>query len=643
MKRKAWATGWIATLVVCATLLASCGSSKGQSPSLDVELVAGREVNGSGDLSQEDEASSPGAPTFSPSTLEVLEKRLSDYLLFTGEPGISVTIRRTDGAVWHGAAGSKDLAADEPLSVDNRFRAGSNTKMFTAAIILQLVDEGVLSLEDTLGDMLGGYDDWDEVTLEQLLGMTGGIPDYLSLTAFFMDAFLGGYKTYAPADIIAFAQDAPMDFVPGQGCKYSSTNYLLLGLVMEEVTGKTAEQLYKDRIIEPLELKDTYLDVEGAQDDLLAHGYYDIALIALALGMPQAFLESLTADVLVKDKLADLTHVFHPSIAWTTGSVVSTPADMTVMVDALLGGVLFSAELVEQAKQMHSCELLGQQIQYGLGLMMFGTPVGDSYGHGGITYGYHTMTFQVPDAGLTYSRMHDFFPEQGSPLMSEMLQVLNADPFESNFSCDWSEETLNAGTTFNGDHVSFSMRGTVLDGDGTYENADSAMSRADAWLTGQRQPCHGLHAGIGLDTLMGEETLGFLSVGASYDSGADAKITVLSLGHKTLLSLTGTAGLQQVDLSAAEDVSLVLADGWFDATGEYLEMICAMGISQPVQEAMLEVCTDGAPVVPGATIGVNGVLGITTEAALVEAVLMPLWGTMCMCSTDGSDWAVCPD
>ncbi|HUI37074.1 MAG TPA: serine hydrolase domain-containing protein, partial [Gaiellaceae bacterium] len=172
---------------------------------------------------------------------------LDDHLeavVQTGLPG-AVAVASGPGFHYEGAAGLANLETEEPLTVGHRFRVASVTKLFIAAAVLQLVDEGAVALDDATGPIVPG------VTVRQLLNHTSGLPNFDDdLVAFFEP-----YRTnpahrseFGPRELLALALERPRLFPPGKGWAYTGTNYQALGLLVEEATGTPLRDGLRRRI-----------------------------------------------------------------------------------------------------------------------------------------------------------------------------------------------------------------------------------------------------------------------------------------------------------------------------------------------------------------------------------------------------------
>ncbi|KOV31746.1 peptidase [Streptomyces sp. XY431] len=283
---------------------------------------------------------------------------------------------------WAGARGVAEVRTGRPASAGDRFRIGSVTKTFTATVVLQLAAEGRLSLDSTVADHLpglvqgGGYDG-RVITVRQLLQQTGGLPDHADA---FADADVDWLRhhRFEPRELVEAALRLPH---PAPGWHYSTTNYVLAGLVVEQVTGRSIEDEVTRRVIDPLRLRDTYWP--GMAEDIRgrhSHSYF-------------------TAERDGGPVRVDGTR-WNTSAGGAGGALISTPSDVNRFLAALLGGRLLpAAQLAEMRTTVPGDpERLGSEGRYGLGLITEPLSCGGVWtGHTGSTRaGHHTVTATAP-------------------------------------------------------------------------------------------------------------------------------------------------------------------------------------------------------------------------------------------------------
>lgn len=305
-----------------------------------------------------------------------LQARL-DRLVDSGAASAAMVRIRAGEHEWAASAGVQELGSTVPVSASGRFRIGSVTKTFVATVVLQLVDEGRLALEDPISRHLPGVvPGGAAVTVRQILNHTSGIYDYAHEPEWSTNRWRGEarWRTYRPRELLDVAFARPPYFPPGQGWHYSNTNYVVAGLLVEELTEKPYGDAVIERIIRPLRLNTT--TVPGADPAVPgphAHGYADVG-----------------------GTLVDATEM-NPSLDWAAGEMISTASDLDRFLSALLGGELTSAAALAA---MRDTVETGQMFRYGLGLQQFELPCGTTVlGHGGELLGFLTYAMAAPDGG----------------------------------------------------------------------------------------------------------------------------------------------------------------------------------------------------------------------------------------------------
>jgi D-alanyl-D-alanine carboxypeptidase len=240
---------------------------------------------------------------------------------------------------------------------------------------MQLADEGLLSLDDRLEQYVPGVPYGNEITIRQLLSMTAGIYSFSEDAAFLEEFTADPLMEMTPQESVDIALAHEPDFPPGQGWHYSDTNYEILGMIAEQVTGNAIEDEMQVRIIEPLGLSGTSFPTTPDMPEGHARGY-----------------------VLQEDgKMADYTRV-SPSVPWAGGAMISTLQDLKTWVKALATGELLSDEMHgEQLDWVEVPELANVEGKYGLGIMS----LGGFQGHNGAIFGYNSTVLYLPDDDAT--------------------------------------------------------------------------------------------------------------------------------------------------------------------------------------------------------------------------------------------------
>lgn len=287
------------------------------------------------------------------------------------------------GGSWQGVSGVRDLHSRRPVPANARFRAGSVTKVFTAAVVLQLVAEGRLDLDQTVQHYLPGLlpENYRPVTVGRLLNHTSGLPPADRTkglpTEETADGFTWLYKRrfehWTPERTVALAVQDKMEFEPGTAQHYLNINYTVAGMLIEKITGSSYERQVRERILRPLGLRDTSLPT----DDPFLHGPHTNGYQVL---------DGRTIDVTV----------WGHSIEWAAGNLVSTTADLERFTKALFRGDVVPAAQLEQMftvppKEVRMYGDAKKEANYSMGLTRLDLPGGVVlWGKTGGRYGYLT-------------------------------------------------------------------------------------------------------------------------------------------------------------------------------------------------------------------------------------------------------------
>lgn len=329
-----------------------------------------------------------------------LQAALDRALRQTDNPGATIAVMLPDRSLWTGASGMADLEHRTPMQVDSVFRIASVTKTFVAALVMQLVEDGMLTLVDTLTDwlpnsLLRNIQFADRITVRQLLNHTSGIYDYLESDAFFDAIDRNPTRVWDDEDVLDFVDGNPY-FNPGASgqWEYSNTNYILLGLIVEAATGRSLADALRSRIYQPLGLNDTYLETKENFPGNLVRGYE-------AAGRR---VEDVT-DINTGNGLAD-------------GGILSTAADLARFADGLFRGGLVSDSTLQQMLNFHPVG------KYGLGIANEVTSFGNTYGHTGSILGYISIMWYFPDKNLIVAALVNLDFGDADSLVEAILEAL---------------------------------------------------------------------------------------------------------------------------------------------------------------------------------------------------------------------------
>ncbi|MFB8001554.1 serine hydrolase domain-containing protein [Nocardia sp. NPDC056000] len=317
----------------------------------------------------------PAAPQPLSDSSRAEVQRALDAVVAAGIAGVRIVVTE-NGQEWTAAAGVGNADTGTPFPADARVRIGSNTKTFVATVVMQLVAEGKVDLDAPIerylpGVVHGDGIDGNHITVRNLMQHTSGLPEYLE-----MPQLDGDYETmltqhFNPADLVHSALTTmPAHFPPGEKAEYSNTNYLIVGMLIEKITGNPYSDEVTRRIITPLGLKSTYIPAPGEVDLRDPH--------------PQGY-ES------VDGHRADLTRL-DTSWASSAGAMVSTGTDLNRFFNALLfENLLNPTQLTEMQKNPKPLTNRPAGINYALGLANLTVPCDKQvWGHGGSIPGFKT-------------------------------------------------------------------------------------------------------------------------------------------------------------------------------------------------------------------------------------------------------------
>lgn len=346
-----------------------------------------------------------------PEQVTRLQTYLDEILADSNFPGISVAMMAPDGTTWAQAQGVSDLALQTPLTPNDCFVIGSVTKLFTATTVLQLAEEGQLSLDDPMSQWLPDsatrIPNGDQISLRQLLGHTSGIRNYDEDALAAIDANPElALKEWTPEDFIALIYDQEPLGEPGQ-MAYSNTNYVLLGQIIEAATDTSLESQFQTRIFEPLGLQDTFY--------------------ALPENIPGGYVKSYQ-DLDQDGVLENLLSQGHPSLSVKKagGGIVSTPTDLANFAQALFFGELLTPESLQAMLETRSP--FGD-VEYGLGVMYDELPmVGRRQGHDGAqdVFGWRASLYHLPDLNLTVAITANSYSTEADPVNDLLGHIILA-------------------------------------------------------------------------------------------------------------------------------------------------------------------------------------------------------------------------
>ncbi|MHB9863864.1 serine hydrolase domain-containing protein [Streptomyces sp. YIM S03343] len=314
-----------------------------------------------------------------PAVQRALDAAVRRIMGQAGVPGVTVGIWTADKGTYVKSFGVADKNTGRAMQPDLYMRIGSETKTFTVTALLQLVDQGRIGLDDTIGKYISGVPNGNKITLRQLAGMRSGLFNYSMDDDFFKALTANPNRPFTPQQLLGYAFKHPVLFPPGAQFNYCNTNLILLGLVVEKISGQSLAGYIQQHVLDPAGLNHTSFPTSNAFPDPHAQGYTDQ-----------------TASGKVEDSAN-----WDPSWAWAAGAMISQLQDMRVWARTVATGQL------PDGNRMISTGLQRQRLitpatpipntGYGLGIFN----VQGWIGHNGSLPGYESLTVYMPEARAT--------------------------------------------------------------------------------------------------------------------------------------------------------------------------------------------------------------------------------------------------
>ncbi|MEU3312604.1 serine hydrolase domain-containing protein [Streptomyces sp. NPDC006687] len=317
--------------------------------------------------------------------MEAVDQALRNTLA-AGAPGALARITE-GGRALTATEGISDKATGAAMDTRARFRIGSVTKTFSTVVLLQLVNEKKIELDAPVNRYLPGLLPDDRITVRHLLTHRSGLSDY---TNAMFDKTVPGFeavrnRVFSYQELVKLSLAEPRTAEPGASYQYSNTNFVVVGMLIEKATGHPVAKEYERRIIKPLKLRDTSYVHPGTQiAGLHTHGY-------------------LTPD----EAGAPLVDSTEQTVSWaqSAGAMISSPADLSTFMSALVSGKLVAPKLLDQMLTMTPTDAAGTRF-YGLGLRRYDLSCGTSvYGHTGTVQGFYTYAFTTRDGARSMTAM----------------------------------------------------------------------------------------------------------------------------------------------------------------------------------------------------------------------------------------------
>lgn len=327
--------------------------------------------------------------------------------------GVSATVIFPDNKIWSGVSGiSHDTISIKP---DMLFAIGSITKNVIAALTLKLVEENKLSLEDPISKWLPPFDYVDStITIRQLLNHTSGLYMFWDNQKIWDELKRDREKFWSPEEVLEYIGEPY--FAPGNGWRYSNTNYLLLAMIINKITGTNLSDELKRYFWQPLNINNVYLSQEETIPDNQAHVYGD----NFQFGSPNR-------DITFEPRIS------HESITYGSSGIFTTSKNLALWSHALFGGKILKEKSLKEMLTFIEFSPVSNMIAYGLGVQEFtkGFLLGvTGIGHGGGNIGTTTYMVYLPEYHVSIVVMINAFPNKCADvitrgLIKEVLTDLN--------------------------------------------------------------------------------------------------------------------------------------------------------------------------------------------------------------------------
>lgn len=309
--------------------------------------------------------------TFAQRDVSVLESRLKaivdSFYVADSLPGVIVGVWTPD-ITFKYAIGKGDLKTGADRTIQDRFRIGSITKTFVATIVFQLIEEGKVGLDEKISKLFPDFPNGENITWRHVLDHTSGIANYLEDPAILKSFTYDRLDKYTTQQLYEKTKSLPPMFEPGKSWSYSNGNYLLLGLMIEKLTGSKIEEVISSRILKPLNLNNTEFPTTPYMTGIYSHGYSDD----------------------INGNRTDVSEI-DPSIGWAAGAMISTIDDLNIYAKALFDGTLVSDKM--QKERLKFVDTEAEWLKCGLGIFKMESLIG----HDGSITGYNSLLAYDPE------------------------------------------------------------------------------------------------------------------------------------------------------------------------------------------------------------------------------------------------------
>jgi D-alanyl-D-alanine carboxypeptidase len=332
--------------------------------------------------------------SFKQDEIHVLEETLDKIIMKTEAKGISAAVGMPDRGMWFAARGTTGNKSKREITPDLKFYAGSIGKIFTAVVILKLIEEGRLSLESPVEEWFPEISQASHITINHLLTHTSGIPSFENVKEY--QARKDRYHN--PEEILLYINKKKLLFEPGKHYAYSNTGYVMLGIAIERITGRSYKEAIEEHIIRRVKLHETEVITEQTLKKLIVKGHHH-------------------GNVITKAE-----HYANPFAA---GAIIATPKDLILFFQALMNGRLLSQDSLQKMFSDMNLTTVTQSVYYGKGIVAaIETPIGDIIGHTGGIRGFGAALYYHPKENIFVCVMMNDDIKPIDPAMFRFMEAM---------------------------------------------------------------------------------------------------------------------------------------------------------------------------------------------------------------------------
>lgn len=346
--------------------------------------------------------------TIDTASADLLQKAVDNAITKERLIGLQVAVKTGAGKTWNSANGFADKKRTKPLEGDSPIRVGSITKTFTAVVIMHLIERGSLELDQSIAAWFPEIAESNKITIRNLLNHSSGIPEVLGMKIMLVST-LNPRKIWKPAELIKIMKSKKRGFSPGSKNQYSNSNYILLGLIAEKITGKPLQDLYREEILGPLGMKNTYfLPYENPPADLV--NGFDRSFIPFPEGYE-----------------VKANNTSWSTCAYASGAMASTAGDLMIFYTAVMDQTIISEKSLALMTSFQSGPDNNEKYlkNFGSGLFQFDEFNDTTYGNLGLFIGSEALALYHPEKRYVITLIGNVSRFEKDELVREIIKVLN--------------------------------------------------------------------------------------------------------------------------------------------------------------------------------------------------------------------------